>query len=1298
TAVQSLLNKSSNKICFPHTKIYLKPLVFDMETSTSNNASANSDQTQSPSNQQDGSVLINNHSRTGSVSQNNSVPRENNRRGRYRNRGRGNDRSQNISRENTKVFSANPSNELSEPQVVSHSETASTSRSRGSRHSRYQRGNNISSNVSQSPGSQNLNQDLTSNIADESSEQPAIQSNSHHTSNSRHRGSSRRFHHRKRDNTDRTANQHSGSNYDQINVGEPSEQQSGSQSTSINNRNYDVDSSESRRHRFKNRPHERNDHDSQNVCSESADSQTLPISQATDNVISQRGRPSHRRGRYRAPRSSNRTSGTHISQNENRGIPKDSITSQVKNNDGVISESSPENFSSKVQSLNYTENSQSNNSDNGPLIISDNKGKKPEPAIAESSSSQSNSNLNSKQKHSRNNYHPKKSSVYMLSPSDIKDVRTSITHGLTTSTYECMICCEVIKPHNKTWFCGVCWAVFHLSCTQKWANKSIKDAGSWRCPGCQNRTEIIPDTYQCFCGKKENPPNSRYFTPHSCGEVCGRKRDCPHDCTQLCHPGPCDRNCYAMGPVQNCFCGRQKLQLLCINTDYSGRSCGSTCEKLLECGKHYCEQKCHDGVCSKCDVIELQKCYCGRSEREIKCGERMGIHCYDNYNDNSNEWTGFFSCDRVCARLLECGKHFCTKICHPITGETEPCPSDPSKVQDCPCGAHTIEELLGRKRISCDEEIPLCGNICGKILSCGHLCTDKCHHGDCKPCSVIVTVKCRCGSTEFERACCEVVGEFSEPPLCEKICKGLRSCGKHQCNVKCCPSANVKQKQPKRWGTPRDGENDTNHLCPLLCGKMLQCGNHTCQLLCHREQCMSCLEASFEELSCNCGRTKVYPPIPCGMKVPKCQYECNRNPSCGHAAVSHLCHSDEEPCPPCPYLVNDKMCMCAVEVIDVDELVILEIVLWEKNASRPVVSLVKHVVILAHIHAMHQQENFEEIKDRRLECSESCAMVERNRKLASALELNDRINEGDLIKAIPEYEEDLLRYYSSNKDWAKNIENSLNEFLMKPNKTLNFQPMKSTHRKFIHELCVHYRLSSCSFDVDPYRSVVVTKKPDSAIPPLLLSQVFAKQGKLGGQSLNATSSSTTIEQSARKTKQPVNALYLSELATGLTKEELQKLLDPLLGKLKFQIKWVNDEDVVLIPFVGSMHMDDLESQLVKLKLSAKDSLISKGIVTWVELCWINSKYEVVWRERSKLLHGPNVSASRVVASSVSIGSTNPYVALMNFTDRSHTNGLSDVCTKSSSDNTGTCSKQIPKSPVINNGDSIVDDWELLSDD
>lgn len=90
----------------------------------------------------------------------------------------------------------------------------------------------------------------------------------------------------------------------------------------------------------------------------------------------------------------------------------------------------------------------------------------------------------------------------------------------------------------------------------------------WRCPCCQTMSTVIPSVYKCFCGRLNNPGQSRrkgdLTVPHSCGETCGRRLGsslealCRHKCQQLCHPGPCPP-CAAM-VTRTCPCGKERYR------------------------------------------------------------------------------------------------------------------------------------------------------------------------------------------------------------------------------------------------------------------------------------------------------------------------------------------------------------------------------------------------------------------------------------------------------------------------------------------------------------------------------------------------------------------------------------------------------------------------------------------------------------------------------------------------------------------------------------------------------------------
>uniref|UniRef100_A0A8C7KBA0 Nuclear transcription factor, X-box binding 1 n=1 Tax=Oncorhynchus kisutch TaxID=8019 RepID=A0A8C7KBA0_ONCKI len=447
---------------------------------------------------------------------------------------------------------------------------------------------------------------------------------------------------------------------------------------------------------------------------------------------------------------------------------------------------------------------------------------------------------------------------------------------LSEEKYECMVCCEVIRVMAPVWSCLSCFHVFHLNCIKKWARSPASQADEtndgWRCPACQNVVFQPPNTYKCFCGKVTNPEFQRSEIPHSCGDMCGKKRsgaDCKHPCNILCHPGPCP-HCPAF-VTKACICGRTSQPMRCGQA--TAIHCDKQCDLILNCTEHTCTQACHSGLCQPCQLQVQQVCFCGVVYREVLCGTDKD--CFDG--------SGHFSCQKACGKMLDCEAHRCKQVCH--RGPCQPCPRSPRLVRNCPCGQTALAKLLELgypERRSCSDPIPSCGKTCNKPLPCGsnetiHICEKLCHEGCCGPCTLTSTIKCRCGSK------INVNGLIF---TCEKRCLKKRSCGRHKCGELCCVGV--------------------EHTCSLVCGYKLNCGLHRCQELCHRGNCQPCWQTSFDELACHCGGTVLFPPIACGTKPLECKNLCTRRHKCDHQ-VFHNCHSEEK-CPPCTYLTQ-KWCM-----------------------------------------------------------------------------------------------------------------------------------------------------------------------------------------------------------------------------------------------------------------------------------------------------------------------------------------------------------------------------------------------------
>ncbi|XP_074658843.1 transcriptional repressor NF-X1-like [Tubulanus polymorphus] len=733
---------------------------------------------------------------------------------------------------------------------------------------------------------------------------------------------------------------------------------------------------------------------------------------------------------------------------------------------------------------------------------------------------------------------------------ELETQRGSLIDQLIQNTYECMICYDVVKHEAAVWNCRSCYHIFHLRCIKTWSRSPVamvdgEDSG-WRCPACQNINDRLPHHYYCFCGKAQDPVYSRYETPHGCGEVCKRSRDCPHKCNILCHPGPCPP-CNAT-TTKNCDCGKISKTVKCglsVNV-----KCENQCEKQLNCGLHDCANLCHSGPCDPCSQEIKQVCFCGQEECTVLCGTEESL-------------LTSFSCQKVCQKLLKCGEHRCELECH--EGDCLQCSLAPDILSHCPCGKTELTSIANAsRRSSCIDVVPTCSEICDKQLDCGpeakrHRCKMPCHTGPCAQCDLETPVQCRCHYVTKDFPCEEAVKfTVDEPFTCEKRCNKKKSCGRHKCPRLCCV--------------------DTEHPCNAICSRKLTCGLHKCEDVCHRTNCHSCWHVSFDELTCYCGHEIQYPPIPCGAKPPECHQLCTRKHSCDHP-VRHNCHSDAT-CPPCTEL-TEKMCMGGHELrkfipcyrVDIscglpcNKLLSCSNHKCQKTCHKGVCleegEVCKQLCVLARElcgHACaapchgnwpcpqtackaemkitcacgHRSENvicnlggkqedtalvmeYKKIttssltnriidiqsgnnidlkslinkstaaKIHRIDCNEECGRIERNRRIALALEITNPNLESKLGN--PSYSTFLKDFARLNSAFVANVEKSFCALVQNakqskhPNRSHSFAPMNREQRRLLHELAEWYGCKTQSYDQEPKKNVVATAYKDKCWLP-----------------------------------------------------------------------------------------------------------------------------------------------------------------------------------------------------------------------
>eukprot|EP01135_Chromosphaera_perkinsii_P002119 Nk52_evm53s217 gene=Nk52_evmTU53s217 len=754
---------------------------------------------------------------------------------------------------------------------------------------------------------------------------------------------------------------------------------------------------------------------------------------------------------------------------------------------------------------------------------------------------------------------------------NLEERATSLSEQLKKGEYECMICYELIGKRANIWFCEGCFAIFHFTCIRQWAAAATESF--WRCPGCQNEYKKKPRIVNCFCGKSQDKSTFQYDVPHTCGEQCERPRDktsagCVHKCREKCHPGPCPP-CDTIVRVK-CHCGATQASVKCGQREQV-MACKKVCGKALDCGVHHCEMMCHPGDCEPCHAVLEASCYCGATKNSsFKCGD-MKVDKITN---------GRFSCKKTCNKLLSCGNHRCEDTCH--EGHCKPCSTDPSVVKNCFCGSRTLKSILGYERKSCLDIIVGCGSICGNPLVCNerleltsmHFCEKKCHEGPCPSCEKSGKQRCVCGLSTRIVNCKEVAIGEQNNYLCGKICKAMKTCGKHRCNSKCCISRNDK--------TDVAGV----HVCQLSCGKMLQCGKHKCQELCHLGYCPPCLESDFSELACHCGATVMYPPIPCGSRPPVCDEKCAREHECNHE-VMHNCHQ-ESTCPPCPVLC-EKMCMgghqkrpnvpCYLKNVSCGNACqkplpcgvhkcpkschrgpCLELTVAEQAREKGCggvcgkkrdacdhhcpaqchpdhdcpdepcraktaltcrcgrrrvntqcgmsLSVAEMEYGRATEELMAGGENVSlgeislKLKDfkpcRFVECDKECTRLERNRRLAEALKI-DNTDARVCMDANSYYSNELMLYAKNNAQFVKTVDFILRDFAVgqESSKTKKTLPvMSKEQRKFVKTYAKHFEIDTYSVDPEPVRSVVLIRTEFTTVPTLPLMDVVENGLKL----------------------------------------------------------------------------------------------------------------------------------------------------------------------------------------------------------
>ncbi|KAF8788053.1 Protein shuttle craft like protein [Argiope bruennichi] len=539
-----------------------------------------------------------------------------------------------------------------------------------------------------------------------------------------------------------------------------------------------------------------------------------------------------------------------------------------------------------------------------------------------------------------------------------------------------------------------------------------------------------------------------------------------------CHPG--DFLLAKEEIHQECYCKKSKKTVIC-DSDTSGVlhfSCGEVCGTLLSCENHSCDSICHPGDCSPCRLsTEVVKyCPCGKTSIQELIANGQAVErksCKDPIP----------LCSKICEKIFFCGPkddpHKCQSACH--EGDCPKCPLTTSL--KCRCGASTKEfkcadiepsfvflcERRCNRRKACGRHKCLnncciniehrCELICNKKLSCGnHQCQDTCHAGNCLPCGNVSfdELRCHCG----ESVLYPPIHCGTQPPECTKPCIRSHPCDhevKHTCHSEetCppCTALTVKwcfghHKQCPAVMCFLEGVS-----CGMACLKDLPCGKHKCNLTCHAG--------------------------PCLKEGAKCTQLCTvTRPNCGHPC-GNVCH--DGPCPdtPCKSQVT-LTCPCGNRSETTT--------CYDSTKSYRLMSVSVLATKMQEIKE-GQSVNLNDVlgrksKNNKLQCNEECAVLERNKRLAVALQIQNP--ELSPTPGPPNYSDFLKAEAKKNPSFVGDVYNKITELvqLAKDSKqkcrSHSFPPMNRDHRRVVHELAEFFGCETQSYDEEPKKSVVVT--------------------------------------------------------------------------------------------------------------------------------------------------------------------------------------------------------------------------------
>jgi transcriptional repressor NF-X1 len=305
---------------------------------------------------------------------------------------------------------------------------------------------------------------------------------------------------------------------------------------------------------------------------------------------------------------------------------------------------------------------------------------------------------------------------------------------------------------------------------------------------------------------------------------------------------------------------------------------------------------------------------------------------------------------------------------------------------------------------------------------------------------------------------------------------------------------------------------------------------------------------------------------------------------------------------------------------------------------------------------------------RTLPCDDECLRLQRNHKLAVALNIShDHVDDH-----IP-YSSTTLDMFKENVKWCQTQEREFRAFAAdNSEKRLRFKPMAPHQRAFLHSLAEDFGLDSESMDPEPHRHVAIFKTPRFVSAPMkTLSQC---------KNIRSAAQQSTISVFTAEVTVPYNALILASPRFALTTDELRSHLrvDLLSAtNFTFNISFLPSEEIVIYPDHTGKD-DATEGMLRQLKPLVAKTITTHLLADSVALCRVDHSLNVIRREDdmkaaggwSQVVKGASFKSARVGST---VGAKSSFTVL--------------------GSKPGSAKPKMEVENVVENWESAMDDWQ-----